>query len=173
MRVGADQGIRIGEGFAVLFAGPDHLAEVFQIHLVTDAGARRHYGEVVECLLAPAQKLVAFTIALHLDLDVLLECLIVAETVDHHRVVDDQIHRRQRVDLLRITASFGDGVAHGCKIDDRRDAGEVLHQYAGRAILDLHRGTAGIQPAHQGFQVVGADCLVVFPAQQVFQQHLQ
>ncbi len=173
VRVGADQGVRIGIGFAVLFTGPDHLAEVFQIHLVADAGARWHHGEVVECLLAPAQELVALAVALHLDRDVLLECLIVAETVDHHRVVDDQVHRRQRIDLLRIAAGLGHGVAHGCKIDDCRDAGEVLHQYAGRAVLDLHRGAARIQPAHQGFQVVGADCLVVFPAQQVLQQHLQ
>ena len=173
VRVGADQGIRISIGFAVLFTGPDHLSEVFQIHLVTDTGARRYYGEVVEGLLAPAQELVAFTVALHFDGNVLLECLIVAETIDHHRVVDDQIHRRQRVDLLRITAGLGDGVAHGRQVDDCRYAGEVLHQYAGRAVLDLHLGAARVQPAHQGFQVVGADCLVVFPAQQILQQYLQ
>src|SRR3546814_11449014 len=54
--VGADQGVRIGQRLAVLVLGPDHLREVFQVHLVADAGARRHHAEVVECRLAPAQE---------------------------------------------------------------------------------------------------------------------
>ncbi len=173
VRVGADQGVRVGDGFAVLFAGPDNLAEVFQVDLVADAGTRRHHAEVVEGLLAPAQELVAFTVALHLDLDVLLESLVAAEAVDHHRVVDHQVHRRQRVDLLRITAGPGHGIAHGREVDYCRDAGEVLHQHPGGAVLDFLVRAAGLQPAHQRSEIVAAYGHVVFPAQQVLQQHLE
>src|SRR3546814_3610719 len=75
---------------------PDHLREVFQVHLVADAGARRHHAEVVECRLAPAQEGVALTVALELHLHVLLEGVLAGVVIDHHRMVDNQIDRRQR-----------------------------------------------------------------------------
>jgi hypothetical protein len=56
--------------------------------------------------LAPAQELVALAVALELELDVLLERVRRAEEVDHHRVVDDEIDRHQRVDLLRVAAEL-------------------------------------------------------------------
>ncbi|MCY1422557.1 hypothetical protein D9M71_382420 [compost metagenome] len=92
MRVGADQ--RVGEGVeaAIFFAGPDGAAQVLEVDLVTDAGAWRHYAEIVERVLAPAQKGIALTIALHFNVDVLGERLVAGIFVDHHRVVDDQVH---------------------------------------------------------------------------------
>ena len=51
--------------------------------------------------LAPAQELVALVVALVLELDVALERVRRAEQVGDHRVVDDQLGRRQRVDLGR------------------------------------------------------------------------
>ena len=54
-------------------------AEVFQVDLVADAGARRHHAEVVEGLLAPAQEGIALAVALHSMLDVLLEAQSAAE----------------------------------------------------------------------------------------------
>jgi len=55
-------------------------------------------------------------------------------------VVDHQVHRRQRVDLLRISPSLGHGIAHGGEVDHGRYAGEVLHQHTGGAVLDLLLG---------------------------------
>jgi hypothetical protein len=54
--VGAVQRVRIGEGLAAILGGPDDLGEVFQVHLVADAGAGRHDAEIVERFLAPAQE---------------------------------------------------------------------------------------------------------------------
>ena len=103
-----------------LVDGPHALAEVFQVHLVADAGARRHDAEVVERVLAPAQELVALAVALEFDVDVLLQRVGPREDVDHHRVVDHQIDRHQRVHLLRVAAEPGDAVAHRGEVDHRR-----------------------------------------------------
>ena len=98
VRVGADE--RVGVG---LTPSPleDDAGEVLDVDLVHDAGARRHDLEVVERGLAPAQELVALLVALVLQLDVALEGVRRAEQVGDDRVVDDQLGRRQRVDLRR------------------------------------------------------------------------
>jgi hypothetical protein len=80
------------------------LAEVFEVHLVADAGAGRHHAEIVERLLAPFEEHVALHVALVFAVHVHLEGARVAELVDHHRVVDHEVHGVQRVDLLRIAA---------------------------------------------------------------------
>ena len=60
-----------------------------------------------------------------------------AEVVDHDRVVDDQVDGDQRVDLGGVGAERGHGVAHGGQVDHGGNAGEVLHQDAGRTEGDL------------------------------------
>jgi hypothetical protein len=112
-------------------------------------------------------------VALHLDVDVLAEGFVVAEPVDHHRVVDDQVHGRQRVDALRVATGLGHGSAHGREVDHGGHAGKVLHQYARRAVLDFSSGFAFGQPVGDGLEVVTGYRAVVFPTQQVFQQHLE
>jgi len=173
VRVGADQRVGEGIGAAIVVAGPYRAPEVFQVDLVADASARRYHAEVVECTLAPAQEGITFAVALHFDVDVLGEGLWRGVAVDHHRVVDHQVHRRQRVDPLRITAGLGHGGAHGGQVDDCWHTREVLHQHPRRAVLDFAVGATFLQPAGEGAQVIGADGLAVFPAQQVFQQYLE
>ena len=104
---------------------------------MADAGARRHDGEIGERLLAPAQEAIALLVVLVFALDVLPERLVGAEIVDHHGMVDDEIDRHQRIDLVRIAAKRLHRVAHGGEIDDGRHAGEILHQHARRTEGDL------------------------------------
>ena len=133
VRVGADE--RVGVGQAV--AGEHDAGEVLDVDLVHDAGARRHDLELVERGLAPAQELVALEVALVLEFDVALERVGRAEQVGDDRVVDDQLGRRQRVDLGRVAAELDDGLAHRGEVDDGGHAGEVLHDDAGGGELDL------------------------------------
>ncbi len=107
---------------------------------MADPGARRHQPEILERFLAPAQKAVALAVALELDLDVVGKGPRVAELVDLHRMVDHQIDRRQRVDLVGIAAEIDHRLAHRREIDDGRDAGQILHQDARRAERDLALG---------------------------------
>ncbi len=46
--------------------------------------------------------------------------------------------------LLGIAAKADDAVTHGGKVDHGGNAGEILHQHAGRAIGDLARVLAAV-----------------------------
>ena len=89
-----------------------------------------------------------------------------------HRMIDHQIHRHMRIDLLGIAAERLHGVAHGGKVDHRRHAGEVLHQHARRAEGELVVGRFGLEPLGHRLDVVLGHRAPVFIAQQVFQQDL-
>jgi hypothetical protein len=176
--VGAHQGVRVDQNGAILGpALPDHLRQVLQVHLVADPGARRHHAEVVEGVLAPAQEGIALAVAGELHFHVLLEGAGVAEGVDHDRMVDHQVDRRERIDALRVAAQACHGLAHGGEIDHRRHAGEVLHEHPRRAEGDLPRhtplGRPLGRPIRQGGDVLGVHAGAVFAAQQVLEQDLQ
>ncbi len=173
MAVGAHQGVGQGDGLATHGFGPHHPAQVFQVHLVTDAHARRHHAEVVEGLLPPAQEGVAFAVAFELAGDVVVIGLLGAVLVHHHRVVDHQVHRREGVDAAGVTVQPTHGVPHGGQIHHRRHAGEVLHQDPGWAKGHLVIGAAALLPGGQGLEVVHGHRLAVLVAQQVFHQHLE
>src|SRR5690606_3059656 len=89
------------------------------------------------------------------------------------RVVDDEVDGYERVDFFRVAAKRDHGVAHGCKVNDGGNAGEVLHQHAGRAIGDfVFDLTLVRQPCGDGEDMILGDGAAVLEAQQVFQQHL-
>ena len=172
--VGADQRVGVGDRVAAIrLLGPHRLRQIFEIDLMADAGARRHHAEIVEGARAPAQERVALAVPLIFPVDIDLERLVGAEGVDHHRMVDDEIDRRQRIDLVRIAAERRHGVAHGGEIDHRRHAGEILHQDARRAEGDLLVALALLQPLRDAANIVGGDAPPVLVAQQIFEQHLE
>jgi hypothetical protein len=171
--VGTDQRIRIGDHRAVdALRDPDGLGDVLEIDLVADAGAGRHDLEIVERLRTPAEELVALHVARIFDVDIVLERLGVAELVDHHAMIDDEVDGDERIDLLRVATERRHRVAHRGEIDDARHAGEILHQHARRTILDLALGRAVGHPLDHRLQVVDRDRRAVFEAQEIFEQHL-
>ena len=175
MAVGAHAGVGIGNRFAFGVIGRPHaLADIFQVHLVADAGARRHGGEVLEALRTPLEEVVTLRIAGIFEFDVLLESLGVAEFINHHRVVDDEVHGNLRVNLGGIAAELADRIAHGSKVDHAGHAGEILQEHARRAVLDfLARGRV-LLPVDDRLGIVGADGeTTVFETQHVLQQHLE
>ena len=150
VRVGADE--RVGERLAVALL--DHAREELEVDLVDDARPGRHDLEVAEALLAPAEEGVALAVALELELDVAREGAARAEDVDLHRVVDHELDRDQRVDLLRVAAEVGHRVPHRREVDDGRDAGEVLEQDARRREGDLAARLVRRHPPRDRFDVV-------------------
>ncbi len=146
VRVGAHQRVRIGDPLFILQFAPDRFAEVFEVYLMADPGSRRHDAEAAKGLLAPAQKLVALMVALHLQTDVLFKGVIVAEVVHGNRVVDHQIDRRERIDFCGIAAETFNRFAHGGQVNHGRHAGEVLHQHPCRAIGDLPVSVGRLEP---------------------------
>ena len=62
--VGADQRIGIGDLRAgLIFFYPDRLRQIFQVHLMADAGAGRDNTEIVKRILPPAQEFITLQIA--------------------------------------------------------------------------------------------------------------
>ena len=173
MAVGADQRVWIHERPAVVLAGPDAAGEVFEVHLVADAGTGRDDTEVVERLLTPAEEAVTLRVALHLEFHVRFERRGRAKPVHHHGVVDHEIHRRKRVDDAGIAARRDDGAAHGREIGHCGNPGEVLHQYPRRPVGDFPCLRCGVRPGTERAHVLCADGTAVLEPKQVLEQHLQ
>ncbi len=167
--VGAHTGVRVRDAVAL-----HHDArQVFDVDLVHDAGAGRHHLEVVEGALAPAQELVALTVALVLDLDVALERIRGPEKVGDHGVVDHQIGRRQWIDLVGVAAEVADGLPHGGQVDDAWHTGEVLHDHPGGGELDLHARIGRRIPFRDRLDVLLGDIGAVLGPEQVLGEHLE
>ena len=172
--VGADAGIGIGDRRAArVLRGPDGLRDILEVHLMADAGARRHCVEIGERLGPPLEEIIAFEIALVFDLDVLLEGLGVAELVDHDRMVDHEVDRDLRIDPRGVAAQRLDRIAHRGKIDHAGHAGEILKQHPGRAILDFRAGYGVLLPVGNRLDVGCRDGeAAILETQQVFEQDL-
>ena len=173
MAVCADKRIRIGNGLTAFVLGPDSLSQIFQIDLMADAGARRHNAEILKRFLAPFQEGIALAIALIFAVHILLEGFYIAEIVDHHRVINDEINRHLGVDLGRVAAKHRGSVAHRRQIDHCGHTGEILHQHTGGPKSYLATGFVLNQPLRHCLDIICADCTAIFEAQQVFQQNLE
>ena len=130
-----------------------------------DADARRHDAERVERLHAPFHELVAFVVALELELHVEVERVLRAVVVDHHRVVDDQVHGDQRFDDLGVAAHVAGHVAHRRQVREQRHAGEILQHDAGDDERDFVRALALGRPVGELPHVLFGDLLAVAVAQ--------
>ena len=153
VRVGPDERVRERNAAALIGAIGDDRGQVLQVDLVDDPGSRWDDPQALESGLGPAQQLVALTISLVLALDVEGERARCPESVDLHRVVDDEVSRHQWIDLGRIAAKVGDGVSHSSQVDDRGHAGEVLEDDPGRHERDLRIGLATWPPPGEDLDV--------------------
>ena len=141
---------------------------------MADAGSGRNHPEVRKCTLTPFQEPVSLAVALVFKFDVFGQRLTIAEGVDDHGMIDDEIDRHQRIDLLRIAAEVFHGVPHRGKIDDGRNAGEILHQHPGRSEGDFLLGrTLVLGPVRRILDVGLAGAAAIFIAQHVFDDDLQ
>ena len=154
MAVRADERVRHRD--AVLHL--DDAGQVLEVDLVDDPGRRRHDGEVVEGLLAPLEELVALAVALELALGVELQRRGRAKGINLHRVVNDEVGRHQRVDLLRVSPYLPHRASHRREVDDRGHPGEVLHHHARRQVSQLLPHRPG--PGGQSLDVLLGDELV-------------
>ena len=173
VRIGADERVRIRQHPAVDLLAENDAREVLEIDLVDDAGVGRDDAEVVEGLLAPAEERVALAVTPELEGGVQIGGVALDVVIDLHRVIDDELHRLQRVDLSRVTAQLHDPVPHRGEIDDRRHAGEVLQQHPrGRERnLLLHPRTD--VPSGERLDVLRVDESRVLTAEQVLEEDLQ
>ena len=169
VRVGADRGVGIIDSVLL----PDAARQVLEVNLVADAVARGHHADAGEGLLGPLEEGIALAVALELDLHVPAQCIGGVVHVHHDRVVDDQVHRDQRLDAGRVEVlalRFG---AHRSEVVQRGESRHVLQhdarQHERQFIGALAVGLPGGQCLHR----VGADSLAVAVAQHRFEHHAQ
>ncbi len=110
-------------------------------------------------------------VARHLQLDVLFKRAVVAEVIHGDGVVDNQIDRRERIDLRYVAAEALHRFAHRCQIHDCRHAGKILHQHARRTVGNLSIGMGILLPANQRLNILFRHGIAILPAQKILQQH--
>ncbi len=72
-------------------------------------------------------------VAAFFDVAVFLEGIGVETAAFHgQRVVDDELHRHDRIDLGRVAALVGDGITQAGQVDQRSLAQDVVADHAGR-----------------------------------------
>ena len=126
VRIGAHQTVRIIK----IVLAPDAFAQVFEVHLMANADARRNHAEAIECLHAPLQKLITRVVAAELHLHVFAERGAAAREINLHRMIDHQIDGNQRLDHAGIFVETHDRRPHRRQIDQQRHSGKVLQQDA-------------------------------------------
>ena len=89
-------------GYAWPFGAEHHRRQIFQVHLVDDAGIGRHHAEIPERGLAPAQQHVALAIALEFERGIEVESVGGAEMVDLDGMIDYQVCGQQRIGAVRV-----------------------------------------------------------------------
>src|SRR3972149_4471076 len=142
---------------ARLILNEDHPGEILEIHLVDDARGWWDAPAAVKSLLPPAQEDVSLTVALEFELGVAAQGFGCGEEVDLDGVVDDQIHRDPGVDPPRITAEASERGPHRRQVDNRGNAGEILHEDTRREEGDLRPALGLGGPAGQGLDVMQSD----------------
>ncbi|GBD09832.1 hypothetical protein HRbin22_02093 [Candidatus Thermoflexus japonica] len=171
-RVGirAHQGVREGHRLPIHLAGLDHLRQVFQVHLVDDAGAGGDHPEVPEGLLGPAQQRIALPVALELLFHIQVKGQLRPEEIHLDGVVDHQIGGDQGVDPPGIPAEALHRRAHRREIHHRGDAGEVLEDHPGGHEGDLPIGEILGSPAGEGQDILLGHQAAIAVPEEVFQK---
>ena len=120
-----------------------------------------HAGTAIERALLLEEARKSQELALELELEVLVRGGAVGERVDLHRVIDHQVARHQRVDLLGVAAEPLHRGAHRREVDDAGHAGEVLQHHAAGQEGDLHLARCLVAKARQRSHVVLGDNVAV------------
>ncbi len=127
-----------------------------------DAVARRDDLDVLESLLGPLDEVEAIFVSAVFDGTVLGEgVFVIARKFDRKRVIDDQLRLDDRIDLGRVTALVGYGVAQSRQIDQRRLAEDIVTDDARRIPREIEVLTALDQLFERGFK----RCRVAAPYQ--------
>jgi hypothetical protein len=173
VRVGADERVRIGENAVAGGLLEDDAGQVFEIDLMDDPGVRWHDAEVLKRFLPPAEEHVAFPVARELERCVEICGVQLRIMVYLNRMIDDKLDWLEGVDLSRIPAETNDAVAHRRKVDNRRNAREILEQHARRCERNLLVRMRRDVPLRERGHVLRVHETAILAPQQVFEKDFE
>ena len=138
---------------------------------MTDPGARRHDIKIVKTFLSPFEQRISLRISFVFFGDIFGQGIRSAEIIHLYGVIDDQIHRHQRIYFCRIPTKILNCVTHGRQVHDCRYTGKILHQYAGRMIRYLSGCIIALFPFGNIEQIFLPDDPAIQFAQKIFNQN--
>ena len=154
-RVGVCSHQRVSEPDAFLLASDG--GQKFEVDLMDNAPGRGDGLEVGERLLAPLEEGVALHVSVVFDIEVHVQRIAVGSGNVHlDGVIDDQIDRNLRVDLLGVAAHFHHRIPQSGQVNHGWHAGEVLQNNARGAEGNLGALAVG-RPCGNPFDVVFGD----------------
>ena len=171
--IGPHERVREGEGPSAVVRDGHHGGQVLEVDLVHDACAGWHDPQPPEGPLGPAQELVALAVPLVFARDVEGERVRRPKPVDLDGVVDHEVSRHERVDPARVAPERRHRVPHGGQVDDRRHAGEVLQDDAGREEGNLRVAARPRPPAGDPREILLRHEAAPGVPQDVLQEDLQ
>jgi hypothetical protein len=139
---------------------------------MADAGVGRNNFEIAERFCAPAKECVALDVALKFEFGVQAKSVTGAEIVHLDGVIDHEFRGEERIDALGIAAHFLNSFAHGGKVHNRGNAGEILQKNARGHESNFFLRAVGSPFGKRG-NVVFADEASVFTADEIFEEDAQ
>lgn len=173
VRVRSDDGIRVENRSRGRFFFKNNAREIFQIHLVADPDGGRHDGKRFERALPPLEQFVALGVAGKILFDVFAKRVGRSRVVDLHGVVDDHIHRHERLDERGIASELGDGIAHRGEVNKQRHARQILQKHARDGKRDFRVGGLCGVPVGKRANVVFRNQRAVAVAKHAFEDDAQ
>ncbi len=173
MAVRSHQRVGIGNRSALKLGLKDHLSQILQIDLMHYAGGWRNNAEITEGRLSPAQKGVPFPIPFILSLHVELKGVGLTKEIHLNRMIDDQVHRDQRINSVRVFSHLGHGITHHGQIHQGRKPGKVLKENSRRCESDFPIGLLFGVPMDHGLDIFTSHRFSILEAKQVFQHDFQ
>ncbi len=119
----------------------------------------------------PAQKSVAFFVALEFQQCIYIECFGRPEFIDLYRVINDQLRRLQRINKPGIAAQPLHRIAHGSQINHCGTPVKSLQEHAARRKSNFLLRLRILVPGSQRANFTLAHIASIFSAQQVLEQN--
>ena len=144
---------------------------MLHVDLVNNAVARRYHAHGLERALRPFHKAIALGVAFEFDFLIALHGVGPVVDINFHRVIDDDIHRHQRLDVAgRHTQAFR-RCTHRRQIVQRAKADQVLQHDTHHDEGDFRSTRCIGLPRRQVTHVFFRDAFTVAVAYQGFQHH--
>src|SRR5690606_37317496 len=139
-------------------------SQILDIDLMHNTGSWWDNLKVIKRGLTPTQELIAFLVPLVFIFHISLKSVCCSRHIDNDRMVNDQFSRSQRINLVSVSTQLCYRFAHGCKVDNTGNTGEVLHDDAGGGELNFGVWFGIRIPVPKGSNMLLGDIRPIFGA---------
>ena len=167
MRIGSNE--RISKPDVVL--STSYARKELEIDLVDNSPRRRNSLEVCERLLTPLQERVPFHVSMVFYVEIELKSIrVCSRYVNLDGMVNDQIDWNLWIHLFGVTSHLNHSVSKSSKVDNCRNASEILKDNSRWTERNLSSITVRL-PACNGFDILFSNQKAITVTKRTFQQN--